>query len=315
MRRNRDKQEMNKLNGSRRLGRTAQILGLVIFTGIFVLGNVLCAHGMFGKIEDRLLTETGTMHLTAPEVFGSQDGWNGSVQSEDALSQEQLADILTYWKHGTVKVLHEPMTGQLSLEEAIRVGQERLLQYMFQQGSLPQLTQSLFLGQDGQLAVDATVAMLFFRSEEEGSMDAMIPYYGCWSVSFSNSSGRIQLIMNAVTGQVWTATFTLYADAVDELPAISQESITAFAVMAGIDEAEKGNYVLTGEDAFLYFEGSEIYAKGSCRQIDYSFGGAADYYAVDGTAASSGERTGMTSYSYELCTITEYGTTARSVAE
>lgn len=293
--------------------RAAQTLGLVIFTGIFIIGNVLFARGMFGQLEERLLTETGTMYLSVPETYPNEDGWSGTAGTEYALSPEELSDILTYWGQGTDTALHEPMKGQLSMEQAITVGQEWIYAMLDMDSGLWQCIEPCFLGEEGQLEINATVAMLFSRTTGEGESDLMMPYYGYWRVSFSNNNGEIRLLMNAVTGQVWHASVIVHnPDRV--VPAVPEEGLRAFAEMAGI--TDPGIYDTEENASYLYFEGNEIYVRGSSRQTFFHYLGDADYDAA-GTEGVMAVGTETLVYSYELGVVTEYdsATSSQSVGD
>lgn len=291
--------------------RAAQTLVLVIFTGIFIIGNVLFARSMFGQLEERLLTETGTMYLSVPETYRNEDGWSGTAGMEYALSQEELSDILTYWGQGTGTALHEPMKEQMSMEQAITVGQEWIYVMLDMDSGLRQSIEPCFLGEEGQLEINATVAMLFSRTTEEEGSDLMLPYYGYWRVSFRNNNGEIRLLMNAVTGQVWHV--VVIVNNPDRVaPAVSEAGLRAFAEMAGI--TDPGIYDQEETAAYLYFEDAavnEIYVRGSSHQTNYRYFGDADYDAA-GTEGVEAVETGTLVYSYELGVVTEYDSAASS---
>lgn len=256
--------------------RIWRICGLAAVTVLFIFGNRLAAEGLFKNMEHRLLSDMGNLKLeTAVELadvqttdYETTTDTSSAVSESESIYQTELtmAKIITCWKYSGGEVVHEPMEGQLSMEEAIEMA--RLWIYkMLESGSLPQILYNLRSDTGEELMFDSVVAALFASYTNYENIR-----YSSWNVTFICKYGSIELRLNAVTGEVWNADITIVGEPEDIYMQIEKEDLKMFGQLAGM----KGGFfydsemtVLGGDTGLIYVTGSVDFDENNSYGFDY----------------------------------------------
>lgn len=205
---------------------------------LFVFGSMAGMDFILQKRENRLLQERGTEEVESPVAVWQEPQTAGAKEqgedSEDTLQQltvEQMEAVISYRANATDEVLHDPVTGQISMEEAFTCGERWLVEMGF-------------LEEKGHSRTLSRRASLGIRKYRKVSSVPMEPYYSFWTVKFSGENVYAVLSVNAVTGRVWDAEITLYDEMTQKF---SWETLELFTELAGI-QADAEDYVETMND-------------------------------------------------------------------
>lgn len=202
---------------------------------LFVFGSMAGMNFILQKRESRLLQECGTEEVESPVAVWQEPQTAGAKeQGEDTLQQltvEQMEAVISYRANATDEVLHDPVTGQISMEEAFTCGERWLVEMGF-------------LEEKGYSRTLSRRASLGIRKYRKVSSVPMEPYYSFWTVKFSGENVYAVLSVNAVTGRVWDSEITLYDEMTQKF---SWETLELFTELAGI-QADAEDYVETMND-------------------------------------------------------------------
>ena len=202
---------------------------------LFVFGSMAGMDFILQKRESRLLQERGTEEVESPVAVWQEPQTAGAKeQGEDTLQQltvEQMEAVISYRANATDEVLHDPVSGQISMEEAFACGERWLVEMGF-------------LEEKGYSRTLSRRASLGIRKYRKVSSVPMEPYYSFWTVKFSGENVYAVLSINAVTGRVWDAEITLYDEMTQKF---SWETLELFTELAGI-QADAEDYVETMND-------------------------------------------------------------------
>lgn len=217
---------------------------------VFIFGSMAGMNYILHTREDQLLSESGMAVVESP-VRAWQD-WGDETEKDDgrerySLSAVQIKDAIESWNKRLGETLHNPVQGQISMEEAVQEGEEWLISMGIEEGE----------AQGADAGVKFVKATLGVGVQKGSSRVPLEPYYSFWTVHFSSSYTDAVLYLNAVTGRVWRAEITLYDNLPEELPC---EKLGRFVEMAGLQAAddiveineEKTQAVLVVEDDLLY---------------------------------------------------------------
>ncbi len=163
------------------------------------------------------------------------------------LTAVQVRAAAERWNKRLGEILHDPVEGQISMEEAVQEGEEWLISMRTGEGEAQGT-------EDGLKFVKAALGVGIQKGSSRVPLE---PYYSFWTVHFSGSYTDAVLYLNAVTGRVWRAEITLYDNFLEELPC---EKLGQFAERAGLQvtdgtaeiNEEKTQAVLAAEDGLLY---------------------------------------------------------------
>jgi len=115
------------------------------------------------------------------------------------LSEDEIGQILAVWKGNGQKYPHDPHKDQITMEQAIDAGKKWLTD-MAEKDLLP------FSFNENHIS--KTNAKLYTI---EGGEDCNLPYalLGCWQVTFHMNQKTADLLIHAVSGQVWEAALSI----------------------------------------------------------------------------------------------------------
>lgn len=137
--------------------------------------------------------ETEEEYAKQEEEAGDRD-----EEKDRILTEEQIEQVVTYRKNCETELLHDPVRGQITMEQAFASGENWLVEMGYW---------------DGNRAHSETLlhrASLGTKTVKEGLPVPIEPYYSFWSVRFSGADLYASLSVNAMTGRVWDAKITLY---------------------------------------------------------------------------------------------------------
>lgn len=229
--------------------KTYKYTFLTMFLALtFIFGSMAAMNFILYIREDRFLSESGMAVVESP--VRPWQGWEDEPDEKEegerySLTTVQVRDAMESWNKRLGEMLHDPVEGQVSMEEAVREGEEWLV--------------SMGIGEnrgaeDGLKFVKAALGVGIQRDSSKAKLE---PYYSFWTVHFSGSYTDAVVYLNAVTGRVWRAEVTLYDNLPEELPC---EKLGQFVEMAGLPvtdgvaeiNEEKTQAVLVVEDGLLY---------------------------------------------------------------
>ena len=181
-----------------------------LFAAAFVFGSMAGMDLVLQMRESRRLQEGGSVAVESPmpawqsaeteEEYAKQEEEAGDRDEEKdrILTEEQIEQVVTYRKNCETELLHDPVRGQITMEQAFASGENWLVEMGYW---------------DGNRAHSETLlhrASLGTKTVKEGLPVPIEPYYSFWSVRFSGADLYASLSVNAMTGRVWDAKITLY---------------------------------------------------------------------------------------------------------
>lgn len=231
--------------------KTYKYTFLTMFLALaFIFGSMAAMNFILYIREGQLLSESGMAVVESP--VRPWQGWGDEPDEKDdgkrySLTAVQVRDAMERWNKRLGETLHDPVEGQISMEEAVQEGEEWLISMGIGEGEAQE-------ADDGLKFVKAALGVGIQKGSSKVQLE---PYYSFWTVHFSGSYTDAVLYLNAVTGRVWRAEVTLYDNLPEELPC---EKLECFVEMAGLkvtDDAaeineEKTQAILVVEDGLLY---------------------------------------------------------------
>jgi hypothetical protein len=112
-------------------------------------------------------------------------------QAQVRLSVSKMTEVLRSWEEPGEEIMHEPVTGQLTIEQAIHEAKAGLS--YFEGFPLIALLDDAY----------QTSAYLSYKASRR-STEIPDPAYSCWTVTFSGRDTSATMVLNAVTGQIWS---------------------------------------------------------------------------------------------------------------
>lgn len=225
----------------------------LIFSAFFIFGSMAAMNYILRIREAKLLTESGRVEVESP--VRAWENWQDNEESpvnEDIGSEgyilniQQIESAIECWNDRTNIILHDPVAGQISMEEAIKAGETWLSQMKIQE-EMDAVSYSV----NAELGVSG-------RIDDVGEkLDA---YYSFWTVHYSSQSMRAILSINAVTGKVWGAEITSYGSMAEELP---YARLLLFVELAGLQASDDNSAIVEyGESkAEIAIKESRLYAQ------------------------------------------------------
>lgn len=173
-----------------------KIYTLLVFFLSFtvVFGGWFLTKGMLNWKEAEILDAKGQLSMNVPDV-SIQGDFEGKV-----LSEETMAEVLTVWEAGGREVFHEPMAGQMNMEQAIKVGRDWIAT-LAENNILP----ADLMG----CSFESTNAVLCTLDSPVSLEKSIISY---WTVTYKVDGVVIILKIHAASGQVWRADISMHED-------------------------------------------------------------------------------------------------------
>ena len=213
----------------------------LLFAAVFVFGSMAGTDLILQMWEKRRLEESGTVTMESPvlawqsaETGEEYDGQDGEPLVRDkegdlTLTEKEIEQVIRYRKNCEGELLHDPVKGQITMEQAFAAGENWLVEMGFWDHSRTHSEPLLHR------------ASLGTKTAKEGLHMPIEPYYSFWTVRFSSTDMYVSLSVNAMTGRVWDAKITLY-DIENVNNDKSLDKLERFIRLAGI-EAPVEQYV------------------------------------------------------------------------
>lgn len=165
-----------------------------------------------------------------------------------------MEEVIGSWDECLAVTVHQPVSGQISMETAIEAGKEWLAGMGFQATA----------GEDA-VRIYSVRATLSITDPVDSAGTQSEAYYSFWNVRFSNQTMMAFLRLNAVTGKVWNADITLYTDFPSE--AFDEQScenrLNRFVELSGVQGSDPA-VIITKPDrteAFVTIADSRLRAE------------------------------------------------------
>lgn len=206
----------------------------LMFAVLFIFGSMTAMNYILRAREMQLLTESGRVEIESP--VREWEGWgmgDENVVSGDTdgegyiLTTNQVEEAVKSWNNRTAVTLHDPVAGQISMEEAIENGKRWLVE--------------MEIGEEKGAASFSISAELGVGGQKQDAGERLEAYFSFWTVTYSNQSMSAILYLNAVTGKVWGAEITLY----EELPQkLQDDRLQLFVELAGLQVSDGTSAVI-----------------------------------------------------------------------
>lgn len=198
------------------------------FALVFAFGSMAGMNLIMRAKERQFLTESGraVVELPVREWEGRGDRDKNGAGTDDGveknfLTVRQMEEAVMSWNTRIGETLHDPVAGQISMEEAIENGKG----WLSEMGMVEEM--------DG--AVFSVSAKLGVGEPMGDAGERLEAYFSFWTVTYSNQAMHAVLYLNAVTGKVWGANIRRY----EELPKkLYDDSLQLFVELAGLQAAE-----------------------------------------------------------------------------
>ena len=227
----------------------------LIFAALFIFGSMTAMNHILRIRETRLLTESGRVEVESP--VRAWENWEDNEESpvsEDIgseryiLNMEQVEDVIKCWNNRTNIIIHDPVAGQISMEEAIKVGNNWLIEMKIEK--------------DMNIMSYSVNAELGVGRQMEYAGEKLEAYYSFWTVKYSSQSMSAILCINAVIGKVWSAEIAYYGNLAEELP---YERLRLFVELAGLRTSDDKSAIVEhgGDKTEITINESRLYAQES----------------------------------------------------
>ena len=206
--------------------RKDKIYTLLVFCLSFTVmsGGWFLIKGLLYYKEREMLSAKGQIVLENTKTDREEN--NSGVQGNfvpQVLSEEQMAAILTVWEAGGREILHEPMAGQINMEQAIEAGEKWIISL-----AEKQILSAGFIG----YSFRDTSAVLYTLDSAVLLEESWISY---WKITYTGDDVKIVLKIHAATGQVWKADISMNEDKMLYGVCTNEEVIAAaFPFLTGI---------------------------------------------------------------------------------
>lgn len=212
--------------------------GIIFALFLAYSGFILTEHILDSKTESFLSGESGVDRTR-------EAAENVDIGKETQfLTSEELKQILKNM-NGKDEYPHEPVEGQMSMEEAIKKGKE-WIESLFEKNSLFSEYR-----RQGYQKIDAKLCIK--NNSSDSSLNVLNSY---WTLNFIKQDVKVALVLNSVTGQVLDANISYYMpiDSSDSSDYNYSETVSKeFLVSLLIDYIlsfgfEENNIMLVGDD-------------------------------------------------------------------
>lgn len=179
-----------------------KIYTLLIFGVSFavVFGGWFFTREMLDQKEAVILANKGEILVEVADVDVNENNPEAGKFEGVVLTENEIAEVLTVWSAGGREVLHEPMSGQMNMEQAINTGREWIDRLA---------VNSILPAYLSECSFDDTSAVL---CSLDNSVSLQENYISYWKVTYVEGDVEIILTIHALSGQVWDANITMSED-------------------------------------------------------------------------------------------------------
>lgn len=213
--------------------------------------------------------------------MASEDVGNADINSEKyVLTTRQVEEAVKSWSNHTNVILHDPVAGQISMEEAIETGRRWLVEMVMdkemEMGKEVETEEEMEMNKEMDAVSFSISAELGVGGQRENIGERMEAYYSFWTVTYTNQSMSAILYLNAVTGKVWGAEITLYEKLPKKFP---DEGLQLFVELAGLQVSDDDSVMIdSGETvSVITIKDSQLYAQKQSYSLVTGYGNSFDY--------------------------------------
>ncbi len=202
-----------------------------------VFGGWFLTKEMLDRNEAEILARKGQISVEIAEVNVNENNPVAENFEGEDLNEDEIAEVLAVWNAGGREVFHEPMAGQMNMEQAINAGRDWIA-LLADNNIIPDYL--------SECRFDDTGAVLCTLDSNVLLEKSFISY---WKITYVKDDVKIVLTIHALSGQVWDADIFMNEDKM-LFGTYSDEEILAIAFP-----------FLTSGDAEIIVEKSTIYKK------------------------------------------------------
>ena len=222
----------------------------------------------FKREQNTFLNESGITTVQNPvkawqEIADNEaDSNSKNDNSTEVLSNEQIEDAVNSWNNRKADVLHSPVEGQISMEEAIDNGKEWLNDmeagiaekyYINETGEEAYVvSKSLSAASDTVAYATLSYALAGTGDKQDEISKPAEPYNSFWTVRLEISDFIAVLYVNAVTGNVWGAELSEKYDPGEFKP--DYNKIEKFWKLAGMESSDSDWLNISEKDSKVIYE-------------------------------------------------------------
>ncbi|MCI8860603.1 MAG: hypothetical protein HFI71_14050 [Lachnospiraceae bacterium] len=221
----------------------------VVLAIVFSFGSMAGMNLILKARERQLLTKSGRSVMEVPvQTNVGQEKDQNFNKDRGTLTIEQIEKVVSLWDEPDEVVVHNPADGQISMGEAIRAGQEWLI-------NMGMEVERKDNDEVHQYATLSTAVRESSEEEDDNKDVQTAPYNSFWRVQFYSSSLEAFLYVNAVTGQVWSADIILYDDFPKEIPS---KKLRDFVELCGLKVSGSESEEELWQPSYSWMERVEI---------------------------------------------------------
>ena len=221
----------------------------VVLAIVFSFGGMAGMNLILKARERQLLTKSGRSVVEVPvQTNVGQEKDQNFNKDRGTLTIEQIEQVVSLWDEPDEVVVHNPADGQISMGEAIRAGQEWLI-------NMGMEVERKDNDEVHQYATLSTAVRESSEEEDDNEDVQTAPYNSFWRVQFYSSSLEAFLYVNAVTGQVWSADIILYDDFPKEIPS---KKLRDFVELCGLQVSGSESEEELWQPSYSWMERVEI---------------------------------------------------------
>lgn len=221
----------------------------VVLAIVFSFGGMAGMNLILKARERQLLTKSGRSVVEVPvQTNVGQEKDQNFNKDRGTLTIEQIEQVVSLWDEPDEVVVHNPADGQISMGEAIRAGQEWLI-------NMGMEVERKDNDEVHQYATLSTAVRESSEEEDDNEDVQTAPYNSFWRVQFYSSSLEAFLYVNAVTGQVWSADIILYDDFPKEIPS---KKLRDFVELCGLKVSGSESEEELWQPSYSWMERVEI---------------------------------------------------------
>lgn len=163
----------------------------VVFSGWFLMNKIL------DRKEEKILGQTGQITVGTAEKDNQDTEDKVKSFSGQKLSEKERIKVLKIWETGKKLIPHEPLEGQMNMEQAIAKGEEWI--------DMVEKSENL-ISADAVWEFENTSAKLCSFEDTTEVEKEKISF---WEIQYESEDIQILLKIHALSGEVWNAEITM----------------------------------------------------------------------------------------------------------
>ena len=234
------------------------VMSLVLAVS-FVFGSMYLINELLKFQERRLLTENGKAEVESPvmplkELLADKEKAhnlreNAEYDEKYELTADDIQSVLICWYEG-VEVVHDPVEGQISMNEAITAGYNWLREM------------NINVPEKKGVALNYVSALLLAVTLSKENLEKLAPYYSFWKINLYTEESDITLYVNAVTSTVWKADIIHHYKEKDKetFNKNRYDDLTKFIELSGLSASEITVSDYSDDSLTVSIKNTELYA-------------------------------------------------------